>query len=156
MKLIRHSVFETNSSSCHSVSVTSDTKLTDIPTPNKNGDVLIELEGTYGWEQDIYGNFYDKVDYLGIYARDWAGDRSEEFTQILCDVIKEVSGANEVMIVSKKDMSWGDGKYDMGGIDHQSVEDQDYHYLFEDTDTLKRFLFNTGSYFQTDNDNGYY
>ncbi len=148
MKLVRHNVFETNSSSCHSLSVNENAKIYDTILPDEDGYIYIELSGEYGWEQDTYYNTLDKVDYIGIYARDWTED-SEKYTQILIDVIKEHTGANDVLIDSKNS-SWG-GKE--GYIDHQSVEDRDYHYLFENPELLKKFIFGEGSYFECDNDN---
>lgn len=47
-------------------------------------------------------------------------------------------------------------------IDGQSVEDENYHYLFDETHKdykegeLERFLFNNNSILTTDNDNGDY
>ena len=49
MRLIRNKVFETNSSSCHSISITSDMELNDIPTPDEYGNLFIE-SGEFGWE----------------------------------------------------------------------------------------------------------
>lgn len=145
MKLqIRQNVFETNSSSTHSISISADTdSLLDTLIPDKNGDVLLN-GGEFGWQEKIYNDVQSKASYLAIYATDWAYDKKESFTQILKDVIKEQTGCKNVIF------NFTD--YD-SFIDHQSVETNNYHYLFDNKELLRQFIFNKQSYLKTENDN---
>ncbi len=165
LKVVRNNVFETNSSSCHSLSITSDNNLSDIPTPSQNGNIDIWSQ-TFGWEVDSYNDFGTKASYIAIYCRDWSGNKSEEHFKIFEDCIKEVTQCKNVTYgdgmleyetktytnsnneeVIYKDYGWD------ASIDHQSVESEDLHHLFENTDELKRFLFSRNSILETDNDN---
>ena len=175
-KLIRKGVFETNSSSCHSISVNESMVYNDIPKLDFSGNILLN-SGEFGWEVETYHDFESKAAYLIVYIRDWCGDKKEEFKNILESIIKEVSGCESISYednfwetekVSYEETTWnsvtkqsektGEVRYydrnlGEGYIDHQSVEDKDCHFLFENIETLKSFLFNSASYIETDNDN---
>lgn len=154
-QLIREKVFETNSSSCHSISLadmTSKQVLLDTIYPDEDGNVVLE-GGKFGWEIAKYNDARSKASYAMVYALDWAGDRSTEFQEILKTVIKEHTGANEVQFRAIG-VNY-DNTPDFGYIDHQSVEDRDLDYLFEDPELLRNFIFNKNSILYTDNDNHY-
>lgn len=164
-KLVRNSVFETNSSSCHSISIADKVDFNDVPSPNAEGNIHI-TSGEFGWEEDSYRGFFDKASYLAVYIRDWAKEEKESFKQIFENLIKETTACYNI---TYEDSFWdfeersykgSDGnqvvyqaKLGYGYIDHQSVEDKDLHYLFTDVDKLKAFLFCSNSILETDNDN---
>lgn len=150
MKKIRTGVFETNSSSTHSISIanTDSGKLMEIVVPNDEGNIVL-YGGEFGWEYNKYYDALNKASYMAIYAVDWCGERSDEFVQILKDVIKEQTGCKDVIFAFSSDYDSCHWSY----IDHQSVENQEYHYLFEDSELLRQFIFNPNSYLITDNDN---
>lgn len=153
MKKIRNKVFETNSSSTHSISIAeaSSEDLMDTLVIDKLGNINIEgME--FGWEQREYSDSATKASYAMIYAIDWAGERTEEFKQILKNVIKKQTGCKEVIFPSKEKKDDWDF-YPYGYIDHQSVEGGNLHYLFEDVELLRQFIFNKSSILTTDNDN---
>lgn len=144
MKQIRTSVFETNSSSTHSISVAEEGEgVLSTLTVSKKGVVSIG-GGEFGWEQEWYNDAETKADYMAVYAKECypeEGIAGVPLWDILCDVIKEQTGCKEV-------------KYIKGGyIDHQSVESQDYHSVFESPEKLRLFIFSQASYLETDNDN---
>ena len=59
MKTIRHNTFETNSSSCHSITFSS--KGSGILP---SGDFILQVKGgDYGWEVETYSNAQDKFSY---------------------------------------------------------------------------------------------
>ena len=60
MKTIRKCVFETNSSSTHSICLTT----TDDTLPSKFPSELRFTIGEFGWEHAILDNAYDKASYL--------------------------------------------------------------------------------------------
>ena len=145
-KLIRNSVFETNSSSCHSISI-GKSDVYDSITPDKNGLIVLEpME--FGWEQERYDDPYTKLVYLWIYIKDWSGKEEDDFMETYQRVVCEHTGASRV-IMNKGNNEW----YPHGYIDHQSVEDRNYHHLFYSDQTLKQFLFDPESWLVTDNDN---
>jgi hypothetical protein len=140
MKKIREGVFETNSSSTHSVVIAkgSEQDLTQLPTLDINGNLQIE-PGEYGWEVVEYNSVEDKLSYAATYALNY-GD-----IDILTELLKEYTGAFEINYID------GGYYYDKGYIDHQSVDEAAS--IFENKESLINFLFNPGSYFETDNDN---
>ena len=146
IKLIRKNVFETNSSSTHSISVGHGDTYDSI-TPYEDGIIYLEPE-EFGWEQETYTATYTKLTYAYIYARDWTGDKSPQFMEVLKKVVCEHTGATDI----KMNSSTSFGYTNTGYIDHQSVEDGNYHYLFEDEQTLKQFIFDPTSVLETDND----
>jgi hypothetical protein len=139
--LIRTGVFETNSSSTHSISINNDQGRYESITPDDDG-VLRVFTGEFGWEEERYNDARTKLSYMMIYVRDWCGTMQEHFSNILKQVVKEHTLCEDVVLMDKD-----------GYIDHQSVEDNDYHYLFQDPLQLKNFIFNPGSTLTTDNDN---
>lgn len=146
MKLIRKGTFETNSSSCHSISVSTQGTYEGL-TPNNENQIVI-YPGEFGWGQETHDDALTKMSYLWIYIKTWSGDSSDHFMEMFQKVIQEHTGAGEV-IMKESTSDW----YKYGYIDHQSVEGNALHYLFEDEQTLKNFLFLSGSYIETDNDN---
>ena len=56
---IRRGVFETNSSSVHSISIIKDDFKSSLPT-----QFTIDCDGEFGWEADIYESPEDKAAYL--------------------------------------------------------------------------------------------
>lgn len=155
-KNIRHGVFETNSSSTHSISIGNSGQLLDTLPINDEGNVIIQ-PGEFGWEQETYNDAYTKAQYLAVYCRDWSGDKKDEFFTNLKDVILKQTKANDVIFDlfkdEKEERYFYPGCYDTGYIDHQSVESQDYHHVLEDKNNIRNFIFDKSSWLETDNDN---
>ena len=59
MKLIRHNVFETNSSSTHSISVVAGAKVYDTIYPNEDGCIDLAPE-YFGWDWEETENDADQ------------------------------------------------------------------------------------------------
>ena len=172
MKKIRKGVFEINSSSCHSISIDNTSLEFEKVNLDENGIFYI-YSNDFGWEQEDYSHYSDKCSYLAIYIRDWCGEREQEFRSIFEQCIKDYTQCSEIVY---EDLVWDTElatynhhqtgeecsymrKLGNSYIDHQSVEDQDYHYLFDKNNPeyvegeLKNFLFNPNSTLTTDNDN---
>ena len=135
---IRHQVFETNSSSTHSVSISDNVAgLLDTIFP-KNG-VIYLTGGEFGWEWLKYNLALDKANYAAVFAKG-----NSLMTDMLISVIKQHTGAKEVII------NLGDSC-----IDHQSSRFENGQALeaFVSTDTLKNWIFNPESYLFLGNDN---
>lgn len=148
MKLVRHGVFETNSSSCHSLSIGSTGVYQGI-TPDHNNLIVIGNYNEFGWSQEYYCDPEDRLAYAYIYAMDWSGENKERYMNTLQNVVCGHTGASAVT----HNDSGKEWSYDYGYIDHQSVEDGDLDYIFEDENLLKSFIFDKDSWIQTDNDN---
>lgn len=146
-QLIRNSVFETNSSSCHSISVGNSGVYKGYPV-EEDGSVIIE-HGFYGWEKKMYTSVCDRLSYVWIYIRDWSGAKSKDFLEMFTKVVLDHTGGIEII----EDPRPADSYSNQGYIDHQSVEDSDLDFIFESEAVLKSFLFDSKSYLQTDNDN---
>jgi len=152
-KQIRPKVFETNSSSSHSLVIADTGDLMPIPFSEsimENGIVTI-YSGEYGWEIERYNSVYDKMSYLYtdamLYsdATDTPDPESNNKLRMLIEAIKEHTGCDV-------EFERSGGYWPYGYIDHQSVG------LCSDVwsrgiEGVKQFVFNPNSYFETDNDN---
>lgn len=150
---IRKNVFETNSSSTHSVAMSSEDRGYSHEMPvDENGTLYIQL-GEYGWGPDILYTPYDKLCYVMSYlsqsyssVEEFAedaetGDISHMVGEIGCH-LKEDCGVSSI-VIKKSDDSWGDG---LGYIDHQSVGS-----LY--SEDLIDLIFNNSKIILIDNDN---
>lgn len=141
MKVVRGGVFETNSSSMHSIHISKTLKTYDTIVPNDNGDIIL-TGGEFGWEEEKYYDSLTKANYCAV---DTQFDNDKR--AMLEEVIKSHTGAKRVIInISDKYYS---GNYSY--IDHESHGTS--HEAFESEETLKEFIFNPKSYLKTDNDN---
>lgn len=154
MQTIRKNVFETNSSSSHSLTMDAADVVT-IPFSKeelRSGSILVGL-GEYGWEWHRYYSPKGKIAYLLTQLLCEQGTPSgtaESATAelcaennkvaILCEVVKEHTGC--YLLIAP----------DSGGyVDHESVglgiE------LFDDKEALRKFIFSENSFVETGNDN---
>lgn len=142
-KKIRKGVFETNSSSTHSISIAvgNNEGLLDTIVPNEDG-VIVLTGGEFGWEIEEYNDAITKANYCAIDQLN-----NDERVEMLKRVIKEQTGAKMVTSIISDDWDNGDYSY----IDHQSVGTSDE--AFESEEKLREFIFNKNSILYTDNDN---
>jgi hypothetical protein len=153
----RHLVFETNSSSTHSISIaaSSDGVYDTIPVDD---DGVVHLHGgNFGWEWDRYNDAETKANYCAIdaynkYSETYNGpivtdEVVEARIQMLKEVIMEVTGAIEVVFDFTVN-EWDNNNNAF--IDHQSSGTA--HEAFENKETLKDFIFNPASVLWTGND----
>jgi len=148
---IRKQVFETNSSSVHTLSInnTDTSKLDDIPTEQE----IFLKEQEFGWEYLNYNSFKDKVDYIYTYIKNLYYEPSEKEKkeienelQYLKSVILEV--CPKIVISENKDTE--------GWIDHDIELNELWIKFKENKELLKQFLFCSDSVLITDNDNHSY
>lgn len=161
-KIIREGVFETNSSSSHSISISNSDAIYDSIYPNEDG--IIELNGKhFGWEYLKYNDSLTKANYIFLYIRDWCEEykqqewnddlkkyevvniipnKSEEFMELFSDIILKQTGAYSLKTDTKD-----------GYIDHESVESRKLDYLFQDKELLRKFIFDKNSWLFLGNDN---
>ena len=176
MKTIRRNVFETNSSSTHSVSVSN--KNSDY-CGNNCLDSFIDYDnrvhvrfGEFGWEIDSYRTPYEKLQYIVTMLAETEGrsvlTTSDFFETKGFKLINEAVGyychCDGIWIDSNMKMScyeWDNKTYCYlnhdGYIDHQSCEDYDsvQDFLDDYGVDINQFLFDNGVVVHTDNDNHY-
>lgn len=143
MKKIRKGVFETNSSSTHSITLGKDKSfIMDNILPDKNG-VITLIGGQFGWEYKKTNKAIDKANYAAVALRD---------SKLLVDVIKEHTQCEKLIIQASDDYDSPNWSY----IDHQSIGT-----CPNNKEDLKHFLFNKNAWLFGGNDNsqaphGYY
>lgn len=159
----RHGVFETNSSSTHSLTLSPIMEnMVESPVTDREiamGFVTI-FSGEYGWEQDTFSSFHEKASYLytdamiGEEDKDENVDPNNEYyrninlkLKMIADSIKEYTGLD--VVFNKEE---GSSYYPFGYIDHQSHGECNQVWE-EGVDGVTRFLFSKNSSFETDNDN---
>ena len=133
-KLIRKGVFETNSSSSHSIALATEDKefVLDTIYPNQDGVVIINGD-EYGWEWFKHNDSETKASYA---AQSFANNDFQ--LDELKEVIKEQTGATEVIFNGLND----------GYIDHDS-----YGIVPTGKSELRNFIFNKNSWLFGGNDN---
>lgn len=146
-KLIRKGVFETNSSSCHSLSIDNNADVLDTLYPNENGNIILK-GGKFGWEEENYNDAKTKANYaLLIAIGSYFDDNDIEYLennvkyQMLKKVIEEQTGGKLELDIKSLSYSY---------IDHQSSDNDE---MFNSEEHLKMFIFNPKSVLYTDNDN---
>ncbi len=144
----RIGVFETNSSSTHCVSLGSADCLTDTIPIDKHGTIVLTCE----WD-DRVNTALNKANYLlhsllpsGVPFVSWEGLSEEEKESyiktedeacyMLFEVLKEVTGATNIIIDNTKNIQHWDSEGD-GQVMH----------ITEDPARIKRFIFNPTSTF---------
>lgn len=171
-KLIRTGVFETNSSSTHSLSISNDNNLLDTLYPDDEGNIILN-GGEFGWEEETYTDAQTKANYVAVMilllesAKKTFSEREdkESFRYYtlppfadenyeLCksnfeDVIKEQTGCNAVIYNCTLDYNSNNWSH----IDHQSFEDEEDAKWLLSKEEIRNFIFNPNSVLVTDNDN---
>lgn len=144
-KLIRKGVFETNSSSCHSLSIDNNADVLDTLYPNEEGNIILE-GGEFGCEIKNYNDAYTKANYALLIAIRNYFDGDIEYLndnvkyQMLKDVIETQTGGKLKLNIEKLSNSY---------IDHQSSDNNE---MFHNEEHLKMFIFNPKSVLYIDND----
>ena len=140
MKQIRRSLFETNSSSVHTLSISKVGLEPSKLKLNKDGNIEVEF-AEFGKDENIYDTQYEKLQYLlsfiAYYSGLYYGDASDleelyeryDFREVR-DAICEYAGANDIVIVGNKEAY----------IDHQSM--YDCAVSLYDEDEIVNFVFN--------------
>ena len=139
MKQVRRNVFETNSSSTHSICISKKPVSAD-------GHFIRFHIGEYGWENDCV----DIADYLYTAILEQR-DRDE-----LLERLKEILDSNNIEYKFEEPKYWtassGNKYLDDGGIDHPNETREFINAVLSDTDMLMRCLFGDSCVY-TGNDN---
>lgn len=167
-RVIRRRMFESNSSSMHTVTVQGKKNVDEAWIPNRSDDGVIKIElDEYGWNGDGCWSFRTKLAYAlsMILHTEYPGfNQYDESFVVDSDVLHECLGYKLLMDTIHKHIPWceeieikkrSDYFYPYGYIDHQSYED--YHSLQDFLDDwnvdVERYLFDNGVVVHIDNDN---
>lgn len=141
MRQIRNGVFETNSSSCHSICIQKDKNIT-LPS-----SIHFSI-GEYGWEFDCV----DTASYL--YTLILNSKDKEEKLNTLKSVLDKHNINYTFEEPKLRKYYWiGDEYLDTGYVDHNSCARNFIEAVLNDEDLLLRCLFGTDSCVYTGNDN---
>lgn len=141
---IRKSVFETNSSSTHSICITySDINKNYLPR------LLVFKHGQYGWESDKLYTAEEKASYLYQIICDLTYGEDDRRIEYLNHIIRVLCNAG-VVCEFKAD---GDRSWNEGYLDHAEKAKEFLSAVMEDDDRLLRYLFSSESFVLTGNDN---
>ena len=134
---VRRNVFETNSSSMHSLSVIGSDRMTTLE--NKDGVVVVSY-GEFGWGYDSLTTPTEKLSYLITqYSED------EDILETIKEAVFDYTGLKMVIYESKTDY------WEKGYIDHQS-QGMISEYI-TDKQSIIDIVFNDKNVIVIDNDN---
>lgn len=142
MKKIRIGVFETNSSSSHSITISAIGELTDKFSVEDDGKFHI-FPGEFGWGPSVHTDAQTKASYCYTHCKESSG--SPEILVMLKKILEEHLGGEVVFEKSTDDY------HEYGYIDHQSSGTACE--AFETEELLANFIFNPKSVLVIDNDN---
>lgn len=152
-KQTRGKVFETNSSSTHSLVLARTDNIMPVPfnTETMERGIVNVYSGEYGWDIETYTSTLDKLSYLYTDAMgnscdtDTPDPKNNNKLKTIVDAVKEHTGC-DVNFLVESDF------YPFGYIDHQSYGECDEVWA-DGVKGVIQFAFNPDSYFMTDNDN---
>lgn len=141
----RRNVFETNSSSMHSLSIASGVDKSD-DSLEKNGVIFVEL-GQYGWGYDELNTTDEKLRYVLTHIH--YGVIDESALDTVKDLVKSKTGSDIEIINYDENNFW---------IDHQSTDMLDDFYYdsgLSYRDFIEQVIFNPNYVIIIDNDNNW-
>lgn len=172
-KQIRQNVFETNSSSTHSISIAekNNSELMDNSLiPDSNGYINLG-GGEFGWEFKKYNDALTKSNYVSVLLMHlkhavirhkekpehneyydlpkWADENYGQCYRNFNEVITEQTGCKYVSINASSHYKSNNWSY----IDHQSCEDVKDNEWLLNKEKIRQFIFNKNSWLCTGNDN---
>ena len=150
MITIRNAVFETNSSSTHSIVIARE--------GTEPLDHVIFSIGEYGWECEKYHDVNSKASYFYTAAcACLCRDVADEISELLSPYGIECLFYVKPIFHTYHSDKYGDSSYlDNGYVDHYMEAEDFVKELLGDASQLIDFLFNDKSYVETGNDNDEY
>jgi hypothetical protein len=148
---VRCNVFETNSSSSHSITIADryyhkdniPEELFETIEQDEYGEITL-TGGEFGWSYDQYSDALTKANYAAIDSY-----HCPIMQQMLIEVIMEHTGCAKVVIDINFD--WSVSANAVSYIDHQSQNLT--HDYFSSKELLKSFIFDSNYILTIDNDN---
>ena len=168
---IRRGVFETNSSSVHSITISKNTIDENKMTINDDGFIEVEA-GEFGWGVEHHRDQYTKLSYLVMMAVETDGRQCESVEEFLKTegfqhINHEIAAHCNCRGIVIPGLTWTKHTYQDskgvdrfyvthdGYIDHQSCEDYKnlQHFLDDKGVTVVEFVFNPNLMLEIANDN---
>lgn len=141
MKTIRQHLFETNSSSIHSITIGNNGEDFKSNLPEK----IIFGGGEFGWEHEIYNDVQDKANYLRVSLS--YTDNPEELQSKITKILEKWGVESEWIREDEKDSML------YSYVDH-GYENRDLvETLANNEELLMNYLFSSASTVETGNDN---
>lgn len=137
--LVRKSVFETNSSSAHSITIDDSGELLDTLEPTDDLPIIALSGDQFGWGVDEFNDALTKANYLATYGM---YNGQQDVLDTLAEAIEEHTGYPVCYV-------YPEGDYDIY-IDHQSNEQL---FSYTNKEQVKDFVFNKKSTLIIDHDN---
>lgn len=149
MKQIRRSVFETNSSSVHSISIIKSVDQYSIPQR-----IEFDNDSQFGWEVETYSDANSKANYLmsGIACSAKDQETLNRNVKLLFDAL-ESWGVKHNAPSFEYNTYGGSGWFSFGGVDHAGELEEFVEIVLNDRNLLYNFLFGRESVIATGNDN---
>jgi hypothetical protein len=155
MRQIRRSVFETNSSSTHSISIISKDNYRD--GNSFFGDTLDGCFGEFGWGYEKLNTVYERLSYV-LTMIQYKVDNCDNLDDVInstyykwiSEMIKDYTGAD------LKLEEFDDDCYSLGYIDHQSTDILDDFWSDNESEfknNMRDIIFNDKYRIIIDNDN---
>jgi len=164
---LRKGIFETNSSSTHSLVIDRHSSLINKPDfeiiEGWDNEAYVRAEsGQFGWEIELYTEPRALLSYLAtsiINEHHYCKTSKEELKQKVSDAVYKVTGYyvkfdDDLYEEGLINVKYENMVYKYGYIDHQSF-DQPTKVLEGTQQDIIDYLFRTDSYLKTDNDNHY-
>jgi len=153
-KQVRKNIFETNSSSTHSIVVGNNGEDIYAGLPRK-----LEFHGDeFGWEHRLYTDTQTKADYL--FTSLLYMDNPLEYMERIKEILSKWNIEVEFDELEEKKYSDGSVYYEVKDkfcyVDHGTENKDLVKELCEDEAKLMNYLFSDGSYVETSNDNSDY
>lgn len=156
MQVIRKNVFETNSSSTHSICIAKENTKVDIPDR-----IEINLKNyEFGWEYDKYYTVEEKLAYLifGLMAETYYKNEDVGYKRTM-KLLETVGKWVKTIYIKGLEFVCYEGKSYLevtdGYVDHASDMEELLDAVLNDEELLKRYLFSIDSFIATGNDNTY-
>lgn len=160
--LCRQGMFETNSSSTHSVVIDRNYLRWKEQAP-EDGHLYLESVfprwenntfsteykvkgGEFGWEWRLYNSLDEKLSYLTTFVKEY----SPQHEPFLLEVFKEQTGLDLIFEEMTEEETY---HKPWGYIDHQALEDGFINDYFESKEALRLLIFNRAYAIATGNDN---
>lgn len=166
MKVVRNNIFESNSSSSHSVSIRGKAKYNDLPP--KNEEITVYPK-EFGWDGPPCDDFNSKLTYamqMILHTEYPESIVYEDNKYVDQDILEQCEGYQLLLkaiqkytptckrIVIKREKAGGWGWYPYGYIDHQSCNYYSLADFLNDWNVdVERYLFDDDVIVHIDNDN---
>lgn len=152
-KQVRKNIFETNSSSTHSIVVGNNGEDIYAGLPRK-----LEFHGDeFGWEHRLYTDTQTKADYL--FTSLLYTDTPLEYIECIKKILAKWNIECEFDEIEEKRYESGYVRYEVKDkycyVDHGTQNKDLVKELLDDEAKLMNYLFSDGSYVETSNDNSH-